>query len=158
MAHSGIKLDENAMADFQNMKTPKKGSGIPSKILYFKITSPPTKEEKEKIVCEKGRGYFGVEGDSASGCFGEFLKDLAEVYKEEPVYVIYDLPYPTKTGMTNNKIILISWSPDNAPVKKKMLFASTKDYLKRSLEGVAKEFQASDLDDLVYEKLCSALL
>lgn len=42
-------------------------------------------------------------------------------------------------------------SPDDAKIKQKMLFASSKDALKRSLVGLAVEIQGSDPSEVCYE-------
>ena len=39
-------------------------------------------------------------------------------------------------------------SDDNAPIKPKMLYASSKDALKKTLTGINDEFQATDRGDL----------
>ena len=39
---------------------------------------------------------------------------------------------------------------DNGPIKKKMLYASSKDTIKKSFEGLSHEFQANDLGDFDY--------
>jgi hypothetical protein len=42
-------------------------------------------------------------------------------------------------------------SPDDAKVKQKMLFASSKEALKRSLVGVAAEIQGTDFSEVAYD-------
>lgn len=42
-------------------------------------------------------------------------------------------------------------SPDDAKIKQKMLFASSKEALRRSLVGVATEIQATDYSEVAYE-------
>lgn len=39
-------------------------------------------------------------------------------------------------------------SPDNARIKNKMVFASSKDALRRSLDGIGAEVQATDYDEV----------
>jgi len=50
-----------------------------------------------------------------------------------------------------NKITFLSWSPDNAKIKQKMLFASSRDALKRALTGISVEIQGSDLSEVSYD-------
>jgi Cofilin/tropomyosin-type actin-binding protein len=50
-------------------------------------------------------------------------------------------------------------SPDGAKIKNKMVFASSKDALRRSLVGIATEIQGTDFDEIAYEtgmSLCIA--
>ncbi|KAG5519025.1 hypothetical protein PMAC_002556 [Pneumocystis sp. 'macacae'] len=43
------------------------------------------------------------------------------------------------------------WSPENSPIKSKMLYASSKDALRRALNGIAVEIQATDLTEVSYD-------
>jgi hypothetical protein len=73
-----------------------------------------------------------------------------------------------------NKITFIAWSPDDAGIqvrgpilfgqlpstkpltprlKPKMIYASSKEALKRSLTGIATELQANDTDDIEYDSI-----
>lgn len=49
-------------------------------------------------------------------------------------------------------------SPDDAKVKQKMLFASSKDALRRTLIGIATEIQGTDFSEVAYESGTSAPL
>lgn len=42
-------------------------------------------------------------------------------------------------------------SPDDAKIKQKMLFASSKDALRRSLVGIAVEIQGTDFSEVAFE-------
>lgn len=42
-------------------------------------------------------------------------------------------------------------SPDDAKIKAKMLFASSKDALRRSLVGIAVEIQGTDYSEVAHE-------
>merc|ERR1719253_37713 len=64
-------------------------------------------------------------------------------------YAVLDVEINTKSGATANKLIFIAWSDDNASVKPKMLYASSKDALKKALTGINDEYQATDRGDLV---------
>ena len=75
----------------------------------------------------------------------------------------------TNTGY-RSKITFIAWSPDDAGIQvcskihekrlemltalqPKMIYASSKDALKRALNGIATEFQANDEDDIEYQSV-----
>jgi len=45
------------------------------------------------------------------------------------------------------------WCPENASIKKKMIYASTKDTLKKKLTGLAAEFQADCKSDMKYSEV-----
>ena len=42
-------------------------------------------------------------------------------------------------------------APDHAKIKQKMVFASSKDALRRALQGVAIEVQGTDYSEVAYE-------
>lgn len=67
-------------------------------------------------------------------------------------YVIFDAVYQLKNGQDRQKLFFLFWSPDNAKIKQKMVYASSKDALKRALgEGIGKEVQANDHGDLAWD-------
>ncbi|EFY96873.2 cofilin/tropomyosin-type actin-binding protein [Metarhizium robertsii ARSEF 23] len=69
-------------------------------------------------------------------------------------YAVYDFEYSLATGDgVRNKITFIAWSPDDAGVQPKMIYASSKEALKRSLTGIATELQANDADDIEHDTI-----
>ena len=53
-----------------------------------------------------------------------------------------------KTGGQRNKIVFFQWCPDVCKVREKMIYASSKDELKKRLVGIATEVQGSDKADV----------
>ena len=49
------------------------------------------------------------------------------------------------------RLIALIRSPDDSKVKQKMLFASSKDALRRSLVGIAAEIQGTDFSEVAHE-------
>ena len=60
------------------------------------------------------------------------------------------LPLPLPRARTPRAIAAIR-SPDDAKIKSKMLFASSKDALRRSLVGIAAEIQGTDFSEVAHE-------
>jgi len=58
------------------------------------------------------------------------------------------------------KLLLMSWCPDTARIKKKMLYSSSFDALKKALVGVQKYFQVQKLLELtlIYVKFNKTML
>jgi cofilin len=50
-------------------------------------------------------------------------------------------------------LISISWSPDTAPIKSKMVYASSKESIKRSFNGIGAEIQGTDYAEVSYESV-----
>jgi hypothetical protein len=71
-----------------------------------------------------------------------------------PRYAIYDFEYNLASGDgVRNKLTFIYWSPDDAGIQPKMIYASSKEALKRSLTGIAAELQANDQDDIEWDSV-----
>ena len=75
--------------------------------------------------------------------YGEFLAHLPE---SDCRYAVYDYNFMGRDGQEHSKLCFINWAPDVAKVKSKMMFASTKDFFKGSLEGLSLEFQGSEVE------------
>lgn len=75
---------------------------------------------------------------------GDIKKDI--LTNDTPMYVLYDSYHRQKVdSMAKRKLQLIVWCPDTCKVKQKMLIASSKDALKKKIEGVSeKDWQWCD--------------
>lgn len=52
-----------------------------------------------------------------------------------------------------NKLTLVSWAPDTAKIKQKMLFASSMEALPKALVGVAVEIQGTEYSEVASESV-----
>ena len=83
--------------------------------------------------------------------YSDFLVALQqkEGDNEDCRYGLYDYDYqfnPDGTESTfKSKLFLMSWCPDSAKIKKKMLYSSSFDALKKCLVGVQKYIQVSNI-------------
>ncbi|KAH0834059.1 actin-depolymerizing factor homology domain-containing protein [Lanmaoa asiatica] len=94
-----------------------------------------------------------VEESSTTADYAEFLNHLPE---KECRWAIYDFEFE-KDGR-RNKICFISWSPDEAKIKPKMVFASSRDALRRKLDGIAVEIQGTDPTEVSYETVLAKVM
>jgi len=129
---SGVQCDPSCVSEYEDMK-------IRSKYQYiiFKIT-----DDKKSIVIE-AKGEKGAS-------FEDFKAALPDA---DCRYAVLDVEINTKSGATTNKLIFVAWSDDNASVKPKMLYASSKDALKKTLTGINEEYQATDRGDLDHAEI-----
>lgn len=86
--------------------------------------------------------------DQDASTYEEFIGQLKP---NEPRYAIYDLNYTLDDGGERSKLVFIAFIPDGAPIKQKMLYASSKADLKKKLNGIHVEIQATDFDEVDYE-------
>ncbi|RDW95327.1 hypothetical protein BP5796_01090 [Coleophoma crateriformis] len=103
-----------------------------------------------------------VEESSEDGDWDNFREKLVTAQSKSktgklgkgPRYAVYDFNYDLASGEgQRSKITFIAWSPDDAGIQPKMVYASSKDALKRALTGLATEFQANDEDDIEYQSV-----
>ena len=120
------------MAAFNDLKLGKK-----SKFIIFALNA-----EKTQIVVDK---------TSSDDDYESFLAELPE---DECKYAVYDFEYEIGGGEgKRTKIVFYTWSPDTAPVRSKMVYASSKDALRRALNGIAADIQGTDFSEVAYDSV-----
>lgn len=128
---SGVKVAENCVTAFNECKLKHT-----KRYIIYKI------ENKKEIVIEK-------EG-AKEETYDDFVNAIP---KDEPRYCIVDFAYQTEDGRPQEKLVFIFWSPDEGKVQNKMLYASSKDNIKKALSGFAKEVQANDMADIDFAEI-----
>lgn len=144
MSQSGATVNAECITAYNELKLNKK-----YKYVIFKL-SDDNKEIVVDSTSEDGPQYedfreklINAQSKSKTGAVGK-----------GPRYAVYDVEYELASGEgKRNKITFIAWSPDDAGVMAKMVYASSKEALKRALPGLAVEVQANDADDIEYESL-----
>ncbi|KAI6043928.1 hypothetical protein EDC04DRAFT_494222 [Pisolithus marmoratus] len=127
---SGVSVSDRCLEEYHALKQSRK-----HKYIIFALSS-----DLSSIVPLKS---------SASTSYEDFLEDLPE---KECRWAVYDFEFE-KDGAKRNKICFISWSPDDAKIKQKMLFASSRDALRRSLVGIAIEIQGTEYSEVEYDAI-----
>lgn len=118
------------MSAFNDLKLGKK-----HKFIIFGLN-----EKKTHIV---------VEETSTEQNYEAFIEKLPE---NGCKYAIYDFEYEIGGGEgKRSKIVFFTWSPDTASVRDKMVYASSKDSLRRALNGVSTDIQGTDFSEVSYE-------
>ena len=73
---------------------------------------------------------------------------IAALPEAECRYGVYDYEYASAERGTFHRLVFVSWAPECAPIKAKMMYASTKDFFKSFCDGVGAELQATEADEL----------
>ncbi|WVF70935.1 cofilin [Kwoniella sp. CBS 6097] len=134
---SGVQPTQECLEKYQELKTGKK--------LAYVIYG--LSDDKRSIVVLK---------TSEEKKFGTFVEELPE---KECRWAVYDYEYSLPGGEgIRNKLVFVMWSPDDANVKNKMIFASSKDALRRRLEGIHIEIQATDFSEITEEAIMEKAL
>ena len=102
---------------------------------------------KTKIPIKKLKSSNSGGRDSS---YDEFLNDIMSCGPEDCRYGLFDFEYQhqcqgTSEKTMKEKLLLMSWCPDTARIKKKMLYSSSFDALKKCLVGVQKYIQVPTL-------------
>ncbi|KAH7198946.1 actin depolymerizing factor [Fusarium flagelliforme] len=110
------------------------------------------KKNHKFIILKLSKDYTQIIVDqtSESSDWEDFMKRLPE---DEPRWAVYDLTYERPEGGAGGKLILLSWSPDVAHAKAKMVFASSRSALRRSLVGIDAEIQVNEYSEIAYEEV-----
>jgi cofilin len=137
MSRSGIGLAEEVTQYFQELKLGKKHAYV-----LYKIS-----DDNRSIVVEKRGEKDALKKPEAQ--YEEFVNSLPS---DQCRYAIYDFTYDLPNGEgTRNKIIFFAWSPDTAKVKNKMIYASSKEALRRALTGVPTEIQGTEFSEINFD-------
>jgi len=136
MAMSGVKVNDACIKKWEELKSQK------IKACNFKLS----KDLKEIVVDEGSEIAPNSEG-SAWKEWGASLPD------NECRYAIYDVEMKIDMGSgtppgTRTKLVFVVWAPQTASIRQKMVSASSKDALKKKLDGVQVEWQLTGRDEL----------
>lgn len=145
MAQSGVSVAPDAIKAFNDLKL-----GKSTKWIIYKIsddwkeivveetsTDPDYNVFREKLLNAKSKDKRGNEGIGGR-------------------YAVFDVEYDLEGGEgKRSKITFISWVPDDAAQYPRMMYSSSKDAIKRALNGIAADIQANDADDIEHESVIS---
>eukprot|EP00995_Heteronema_vittatum_P008286 NODE_3468_length_664_cov_284.512195_g2470_i0.p2 GENE.NODE_3468_length_664_cov_284.512195_g2470_i0~~NODE_3468_length_664_cov_284.512195_g2470_i0.p2 ORF type:complete len:135 (+),score=41.25 NODE_3468_length_664_cov_284.512195_g2470_i0:61-465(+) len=129
---SGVKANDECITAFNSLKLKKT-----SRYIAFKLSAD--------------KKFIEVETESArDATFDDFVASLTK----EPRYFVYDFDFEAG-GLTKNKMLFITWNPDDGSPMQKMVYSSSKDALKNKIEGGLVEVQCNGKDDVTYDYFVS---
>ena len=143
MAQSGVSVAPECISAFNELKLNKK-----IKYIIYKIS-----DDWKEIV---------VEETSTDGDWSSFREKLINAKSKDRKgkegiggrYAVFDVSYDLESGEgTRSKITFISWCPDDAPQYPRMMYSSSKEAIKRALNGLAADIQANDADDIEWDSI-----
>lgn len=147
MSQSGATVSQECLTAYNELKLAKK-----LKYIIFKLSDNYKEIEVEHSSEEPDWEEFRNKLITATS------KSRSGAVGKGPRYAVYDFEYELASGDgIRNKIAFIAWSPDDAGVQPKMIYASSKEALRRSLTGIATELQANDPDDIEYDTIVKTI-
>ncbi|XP_077166768.1 destrin [Paroedura picta] len=155
---SGVQVADEVCRIFYDMKVRK--CSTPEEIkkrkkaVIFCLSA-----DKKCIVVEEGKEILvGDIGVTVTDPFKQFVQMLPE---KDCRYALYDASFETKESK-KEELIFFLWAPELAPLKSKMIYASSKDAIKKKFPGIKHECQANGPEDLnrafIAEKLGGSLI
>jgi len=140
MSRSGVGVSDQCITKYNELKL---GKAI--KYIIYKLSD----DKKTIVVLTDSAADEAPAGSEAA--YEKFLEHLPE---NDCRYAVYDFEYQLAGGEgSRSKICFYAWSPDDAPVRAKMIYSSSKDSLRRALQGVATEIQGTDFSEVSYESV-----
>jgi len=91
--------------------------------------------------------------------YDDYTEDLTKHGDTECRYGLYDYEYENQcegiadASQKKQRLFLMIWCPDTAKIKKKMLYSSSFDAIKKALVGVHKYIQATDASEASKENV-----
>lgn len=136
---SGVTVADKVCRDFLEIK---KGKNY--RYIIFHIA-------EDKVIDVESYG-------NRDATYQDFLDYLTQLGPNECRYAVYDFEYEhqcqgTSESTKKQKLFLMSWCPDTAKIKMKMLYSSSFDAIKSVLDGVGKYVQATDLAEASYDSV-----
>ncbi|GLJ54941.1 hypothetical protein SUGI_1179540 [Cryptomeria japonica] len=123
MATTGMNVSDDCKSMFLELKRKKV-----HRYIVFKID-----EKTKQVLVDKTGG--------AAESYDDFMASLPD---NDCRYAVFDFDFVTVDNCQKSKIFFIAWSPAASRIRAKMLYATSKDRLRRELDGVHYELQATD--------------
>ncbi|XP_051513903.1 cofilin-2-like [Myxocyprinus asiaticus] len=138
---SGVTVQEDVLTIFNEMKVRKAQANEEERRKRKKAVLFCLSEDKKQIIMEEGQEILqGDEGDP-------YLKFVKMLPPHDCRYALYDATYETKESKKED-LVFIFWAPETAPLKSKMIYASSKDAIKKKFTGIKHEWQVNGLEDI----------
>jgi cofilin len=133
MAATGVTVADEVLLKFNDIKYGK----LKARFVVYKI-------EDTQIV---------EDSLSMDGTYDDFLGLLPE---EDCRYCLYDFQYETDDGRNVSKLCFISWCPDTAKVKSKMVYAGSKQAILSAMDGVNVVINSTDMSEVTKDVVTAA--
>lgn len=128
---TGVEVADEVVSAFNDFKLQQ---GEKLRYIIFSIEN-----KKTIVISEKGE---------RSKTYDDFCSALPD---DDCRYGLIDLDFTTTDGRPTSKLVLITWNPDTASVRSKMLYSGSKEALKTALNGVGVHINATDRSELDFD-------
>jgi len=132
---SGVSVANECLEAYQEIKI-----GKQHRYLIYKLSD----DLKEVIVAKKAE---------KTETYDDFV-ECVKGYGENCLYAVFDFEY-TLNDMQRKKLVFVLWAPENAKVRQKMVYTSSKNALRQKLVGIGVDLQANDYSGLEIDEVLS---
>lgn len=137
---SGVAVDPKVVSTFQSLVKERMYRGA-----TFKINDAMTEISVDKT--------FAPASSDAKSDWNDFKKAFPE---SECRYGCYDFSYMHQ-GATKTKVLFVLWSSETSKVRSKMIYAASQEGVVNKLEGVQRQIQCVDEDEIEYDVIAKQL-
>ncbi|XP_020592012.1 actin-depolymerizing factor 5-like [Phalaenopsis equestris] len=130
MATEGMSVREECCKSFMEMKWKRV-----HRYIVFKID-----ESTKAIMVDKLGG--------AAECYDDLAASLPA---DDCRYAVFDFDYVSADNCQKSRMFFIAWSPAASRIRAKILYATSKQGLRRLLDGVHYEVQATDPTEMGFD-------
>ncbi|XP_036029681.1 cofilin-1-like [Onychomys torridus] len=140
---SGVAVSDGVIKVFNDIKVRK--SSRPEEVKKRKkAVLFCLSEDKKNIILKEGKEILvGDVGQTVDDPHTTFVKMLPD---KDCYYALYDATYEAKERKEG--LVFIFWAPECAPLKSKMIYANSKDAIKKKLTGIKHELQANCYEEV----------
>jgi cofilin len=124
------------------------GEDVPSSVSQFKLQQGDFKLRYLIFVIENKKVILIEKQGPREATYEDFVDDLPE---NECRYGLIDIEFESDDGRPTSKLVFITWNPDTASVRLKMLYSGSKEAIKSALVGVGIHINATDHSELDFE-------
>ncbi|XP_052575882.1 cofilin-1-like [Peromyscus californicus insignis] len=140
---SPVAVSDGVIKVFNDMKvrkssTPEEMKKCKKAVLFF------LSEDKKNIILEEGKEILVDVGQTVDDPNIAFVKMLPD---KDCRYALYDATYETKESKKED-LGFIFWDPERAPLESKIIYASSKDAIKKKLTGIKHDLQANCYEEV----------
>ncbi|KAE8330150.1 hypothetical protein BDV39DRAFT_36982 [Aspergillus sergii] len=127
---SGVGVDDDCLAKFLEIKLQQK-----YRYVIYRLSA----DYKEIVVDKTG---------SIDSTYEDFIGDVPE---HDCRWAVYDFETKLDEDSQIRRLIFISWCPDDARIKSKMIYTSSTDTLRRRLVGIGLQITGTELSEISFE-------
>ncbi|XP_022540978.1 non-muscle cofilin 1-like [Astyanax mexicanus] len=137
---SGVAISDEVVEHYTKIRVRYQGSEEKER---FKIVIMRMSEDQKSIIVDHESSLKVKDVEKEDNVFKKILSTLPE---KDCRYALYDCTYETKESLKED-LVFIMWAPEDAPLKSKMVYASSKGALRSKLPGLKFEWQVNDPAD-----------